>query len=178
VCADSFAFEPSGVTVEVALLPNGVTVEVELLPSGVTVEVELLPNGVTVEVLFVPAGVPALSELDATEFPVNVGAVFVPVAVVVWEWVPRTLPVNVGAATVPAGVKLTVPFVPAGVIESFPPVVPTSPFATSVPNGIFPLRAATSVNPAGHASSIIITAPRGRDELVIDCCPTGTGNPA
>jgi len=45
------------------------------------------------------------------------------------------VPVNVGAATVPAGVKLTVPFVPVGVMELLPPVAPTSPFATSVPSG-------------------------------------------
>jgi len=81
--------------------------------------------------------------------------------------------VNVGAATVPAGVKLAVPFVPVGVTETLPPVVPTSPFATSVPSGIFPLMALNSVNPTGQLCSIRTIAPRGNEELVTELCGKG-----
>jgi len=81
--------------------------------------------------------------------------------------------VNVGAATVPAGVKLTVPFVPVGVTETLPPVVPTSPFAARVPRGIFPSSALNSVNPAGQLVSIKIMVPRGTVELLIAFCGRG-----
>jgi len=52
----------------------------------------------------------------SAEFPVKLGAVTLPVAVVVWVCVPSASPVNVGAATEPAGVKAAVLFEPSGVM--------------------------------------------------------------
>jgi len=46
-------------------------------------------------------------------------------------------------------------FVPAGVTVSLPPVPPTSPFAASVPYGIFPERSVASVQPAAQAPDVI-----------------------
>jgi hypothetical protein len=93
---------------------------------------------------------------------VNVGTLFVPVAVVVCVCVLSADPVKTGAATVPSGVTVPVPFVPAGVPAltaldatllpvnvgvtlSLPPVVPTLPFAAMVPRTIRPFKPATSV---------------------------------
>ena len=60
-------------------------------------------------------------------------------------------PVNVGAELVPAGVMLSVP-----------PVVPTLEFATKVPSGILPLSSVASVYPDGQEPDAIITiAPDG-----------------
>jgi hypothetical protein len=130
-----------------------------------------VPVGVNETVPFVPAGVPALTAEVVALDPVKVWAGTVPEdpvkagtpagqEIVSAGTVPE-FPVKVGAATVPAGVKLAVLFVPAGVIVSLPPVVPTSPFANSVPTSILLLIPLTSTNPVGHACIIIRMVPLG-----------------
>lgn len=135
--------------------------------------------------------------------PVKVGAVTLPVAVVVCECVPRAAPVKVCAETVNAGavalqavvdpvpaailvaaqfpvvalaalvpagvppeteddatefpVKVGTELVPAGVIVSDPPVVPTLPFAATVPITARPDKAETSVHPVGQAALVVKT---------------------
>ena len=100
-----------------------------------------------------------------------------------------------GALFVPAGVKETVPFVPVGVpaltalvvaelpenicaaavkvaivgvIVLDPPMVPTSPLAANVPNGMDPFSELFSAKPAGQLPEVIIkTEPDGIDETEI-----------
>jgi hypothetical protein len=115
----------------------------------------LLPEVVATDAVeFVPAGVPA----DVA--PV-VAVPLVPAGV---KLVDELVPAGVNAAVelVPAGVKLELPLlpagvpaevaetVPAGVIEAWPPLPPTSKFAAIVPLASFPFKAAISVNPIGQ----------------------------
>jgi hypothetical protein len=95
----------------------------------------------------------------------------VAVAALVPAGVPALVAPDVAVPFVPAGVKETVEFVPAGVYEfmvsvgwltvpvgvivAFPPVVPTSPLAATVPRSILPLSAETSDQPEGQVPEII-----------------------
>ena len=108
--------------------------------------------------------------------PVKIGAAIVPAGVpavtadVAWP----TIPVKIGAATVPAGVPALAAedvtrdptntgaeIVPVGVIVFDPPVVPTSPFATSVPIIVLPLSAATSDQPVAQPVRLRTINPGG-----------------
>lgn len=120
----------------------------------------------------------------AVQFPLVAVAAFVPAGV------PADVAPVVVVPFVPAGVKLTVPFVPAGVpaltadvvpadplkvgwltvpvgvMVAFPPVVPTSPFAASVPCRNWPLSALTSVKPEGQAANDNAMRPEGIPPLL------------
>jgi hypothetical protein len=90
-----------------------------------------------VTVPFVPAGVPALTALVVALEPVKVSAGTVP-----------ALPVNVCAAAVRVAT--------VGVMESLPPVVPTSPFAATVPTRVLPLSVEFSVQPVPQVPVVMI----------------------
>jgi hypothetical protein len=103
-----------------------------IVPAGVPPEVAPV-----VVVPLVPAGVPALTALVVALDPVNVSAGTVP-----------AFPVKVCAAAVNVAT--------VGVIVSFPPVVPTSPFAATVPTRVLPLNVEFSVHPVPHVPVVII----------------------
>lgn len=101
--------------------------------------------------------VPVLTTMAA----VAVAAMAVPPVVVV-PLVPAGVPAET-AESVPADpVKIGAVTVPAGVILEFPPVVPTSPLATTVPCRNLPLSADTSVKVAGQEVKVRMITPEGR----------------
>jgi len=132
-----------------ALLPEVVaTVAVEFVPAGVPAEVAPV-----VAVPFVPAGVKVVDEL----VPAGVNATV--------EFVPAG--VKLELALLPAGVPAEIAErVPAGVIDDWPPVPPTSKFAAIVPLASIPFKAESSVNPTGQD-------PETRRITIPDvmCCP-------
>lgn len=111
-------------------------------------------------------GTPAGHEITSAGMvpadPVKVGALFVPVAVVVWVWVPRALPVNVGVCAIALAT-------PPVVLESAPVVsaliVPAGvPPLTALDVTEFPVKVGAATVPAGVNDAVaLVGTPAGHE---------------
>lgn len=128
---------------------------------------EWVPNAVPAKV-GTPAGQEIVSAGTVPAFPAKVGGLAgqltepfgVPADTAASD------PLMVSAGTIPGVPVNDAEMLPAGVMESLPPVVPTSPCAARVPKSVLPSSVASSANPLGHVpESIIKTDPEGIDDV-------------
>jgi hypothetical protein len=133
---------------------------VEPVPAAIFVAAQL---PLVLVAPFVPAGVPPDTELVVSNEPLKVGTppgqVIVSAGIVPWE------PEKLSAGTVPAcPLNTGAATVPVGVIESDPPVPPTSLLAANVPRTMNEFSSLACVKPVGQVPlSINMIAPDGKE---------------